>query len=341
MRRHDLLKFKIHSKMRFLNIFLLIFLTLFLTCSPKKELPFINRIQPVPKESGFRMDGYWVWGGSMIKVNGRYHLFASRWVKDKNFPENYRNDSEIVRAISVDPLGPFQFEEVIIGERDSIYWDSNMAHNPTIHKIYDEFVLFYIGSDFDTYRENSKSLLRRVGYATAQHIDGPWIRSEQPLINAESNNPAILIDDQSIKMIYRDAPLHVFLAETDHLQKPFKMVNDNVWPEHKIEDFYFFKMDDQYHFICEDNIGGISGHARWGVHLYSENGSDRWKKYDPVVVYNHELIYNNGDTLHCTRRERPQLLIQDGEITHLITGIYDGDNSWCQPVALNPPIKTN
>ena len=322
--------------MRLPRFFLLTTLILFLKCS--SDIPIRNRIQPVPKESGFRMDGYWVWGGSMIEANGKYHLFASRWIKNEKFPENYRNNSEIVRAISKNPLGPFNFEEVIIGERDSSYWDSNMAHNPTIHQIGNQYVLFYIGSDFTTYRENSKHLLRRVGYASANNIDGPWVRSDEPLLNQESNNPAILVDKKNIKMLFRDAPLRVYLAEADNFQGPFKIINNNVWPEHNIEDFYFFKMNGLYHFICEDNVGGISNHERWGVHLYSENGIDQWKKHDPVVVYDHELIYDNGDTLHCTRRERPQLLIQGGKITHLLTGIYDGKNSWCQPVALIPAV---
>lgn len=323
--------------MRLQKFFLLTILIIFLKCT--SEISIRNRIQPVPKESGFRMEGYWVWGGSMIKANGKYHLFTSRWIKDEKFPENYRNNSEIVRAISDNPLDPFKFEEVIIGERDSSYWDSNMAHNPTIHQIDDRYVLFYIGSDFTTYRENSKYLLRRVGYATSKNIDGPWVRSDEALINQESNNPAILIDDQSIKMLYRDAPLRVYLAESDNFQGPFNIINNDVWPEYNIEDFYFFKMNGLYHFICEDNVGGISNHERWGVHLYSENGIDQWKKYDPVVVYDHELIYDNGDTLNCIRRERPQLFIQEEKITHLITAIYDGNNSWCQPVALIPAVS--
>jgi len=327
--------------MTFQKIFLLIILSIFLKCTPEKDTSIRSRIQPVAKDSGFHMDGYWVWGGSMIKADGKYHLFAARWIKNEKFPENYRNNSEIVRAISDNPLGPFTFEELIIGERDSTYWDSNMAHNPTIHQIGDQYVLFYIGSDFTTYRENSDYLLRRVGYATAKNIDGPWTRSEKPIINQESNNPAILVDDHSIKLLYRDAPLNLYLAEADNLQSPFSIKNDKVWSDDKIEDFYLFKMNDLYHFISEDNRGGISGHERWGVHLYSENGIDQWKKYDPLVVYDHELIYNNGDTLHCTRRERPQLLIQEGKITHLITAIYDGNNSWCQPVALIPAVDTD
>lgn len=35
---------------------------------------------PAPVDSGFSMEGYWVWDGSVIKCeDGRYHMFASRW----------------------------------------------------------------------------------------------------------------------------------------------------------------------------------------------------------------------------------------------------------------------
>lgn len=294
--------------------------------------------EKVPAESGFRMDGYWVWGGSMIRVGSTYHLFASRWIKRMDFPREYRFDSEIVRATSTSATGPFTFEEVVIGERDSSYWDANMAHNPTIHKIGDEYVLFYIGSDFTTYRENSEYLLRLVGYASAKSIEGPWERSEKHIIREESNNPAVLVEDSRVLLLFRDAPLRVVMAEADHYKGPYEVVNDNVWPDCKLEDFYLFRTKDHYHFICEDNVGEVSGHERWGVNLYSDNGVNGWKKYDPVVVYDHDIQYENGKTLHCVRRERPQLLIEDGKITHLITGVYDGENSWCQPVKLKRPI---
>lgn len=294
---------------------------------------------PVPRESGFKMDGYWIWCGSMIKVGSTYHLFASRWPKTGEFPEGYRQNSEIVRATSNNPLGPFKFEEVVIGERDSSFWDSNMSHNPTIHKIGNEYVLFYIGSDFSTYLPNSKQLLRRVGYATSGSITGPWKRSNKPVINIESNNPAILIEKNRIKLIYRDAPLRVYLAESKTYHGPYTLVNDNLWPEHKIEDFYMFKADKKYHIICEDNIGGISGHERWGVHLVSDNGKTGWRKNDPVVAYDHDIQYSDGTKLHCVRRERPQLLTENGFITHLITSVYDGKNTWSQPVKLKNPVK--
>jgi len=320
----------------------LIILGLFLCSKDKQEKSIKDRIQPISINSGFKMEGYWVWCGSVIKVGSTYHMFASRWPKAREFPVDYFHSSEIVRATSKSLVGPYEFQEVIIGERDSSFWDSNMAHNPTIHKIGKEYVLFYIGSDFTTMRPGSDRFLRRVGYATASKIEGPWKRADKPIINLESNNPAVLVEDNNkIKLLYRDEELRVVLAKADSFKGPYKIVNDNVWPESRIEDFYLFKMDNRNHFICEDNVGGITGHERWGAHLYSDDGINNWKRYKDTIAYNHDIKYTNNSILHCTRRERPQLLIENNKITGLITAVYDGKESWCQPVEIYPPIDLN
>ena len=303
------------------------------------EEPIRDRIQPVAPNTGFKMDGYWVWCGSVIKVGSTYHMFASRWPKGKPFPVDYFHSSEIVRATSKSIVGPYIFQEVIVGERDSCFWDSNMAHNPTIHKIGKEYVLFYIGSDFSTTRPGGSSLLRRVGYATASKIEGPWVRSDKPIIDHESNNPAVLVEDDKIKLLYRDEILRVILAEADNFKGPYKMVNDNVWPECRIEDFYLFKKDRKYHFICEDNVACVTGHERWGAHLFSDDGIHDWKRYMNAIVYDHDLKYKDGTVLVCKRRERPQLLIEKKRIKSLITAVYDGKDSWCQPVEIYPPVE--
>ena len=321
-------------------IFCVLFLMILIcsSCGQEKEnLSFQDRIQAVPKDSGFKMEDYWVWGGSMIKAKGEYHLFCSRWPKGEEFPKGYLTGSEIVRATAKTPLGPFTFQEVVIGERDSSYWDSNMAHNPTIYQVEDTFVLYYIGSNFNHRNAGWPPYHRSIGYATATNINGPWQRSEKPVIKQESNNPAAYFEeDGSVKLVFRDAPLKVSIATADNYQGPYSIQNDDVWPECKLEDFYLFKHNQKYHLICEDNVGGVSGHTRWGVQLVSENGINGWRKYEPVLVYDHDIVYEDGSILHCTRRERPQLLIEGGKVTHLITGVYDGENSWCQPVELKP-----
>lgn len=324
------------------KLFVLLFMILliqFCNCNVSNiEKPLFERLQPVPRESGFKMDGYWVWGGSVIKVGSTYHLFASRWPKADKFPRGYRQHSEIVRATSSSILGPYKFHEVVIGERDSSYWDSNMAHNPTIHKINNTFVLFYIGSDFTTLQPNKRYLYRSIGSATAKSIAGPWKRCDKPIINQESNNPAVIVEKNgNIKLMFRDADLRVLLATAPSYEGPYAIENDNVWPNCKLEDFYLFKHNGQYHCICEDNVGKVSGHIRWGIHLFSDNGVNDWEKYDPVVVYDHDLEYEDGSVLHCIRREKPQLFIENGKAVCLLTGIYDGNESWCQLVKLHPP----
>lgn len=317
----------------------LLCLFLFQNCSKdSSDLSFRERVQPVDEKSGLKMDGYYVWGGSMIKVDETYHLFASRWPADTKFPSGYRTDSEIVRASSKSLTGPFTFQELVVGERDSTFWDSNMAHNPTIHKASDTFVLFYIGSDFTSYQENGTNLLRRVGYATSKSINGPWQRSDRPAIDQESNNPAVFFEDNgSVKLIFRDTQLHMFYATAPSFEGPYEIGGDDIWTECRLEDFYTFKRDGLYHLICEDNVGGVSGHERWGVHLVSDNGSNGWRRFDPVVVYDHDIELTNGRTIHCERRERPQLYIEGGKVRALITSVYDGENTWCQPVELSPP----
>ncbi len=313
-------------------LFLIILLLSVLKNLPAQDISF--DYEKTPLNSGFKMEGYWVWGGTLIKVDSVYHMFASRWPKISEFPDGYRNYSEIVHATADNALGPFQFEKVVIGERDSSFWDSNMAHNPTIYKIGDEYVLFYIGSDFTTRLPGSDAMLRRTGYASAKSIYGPWERSGSPLFENESNNPSLLIEDERVLLIYRDEKLQVYMAESDSYKGPYRAVNNNLWPHNKIEDFYLFKSGKGYHMICEDNEGGISGHVRWGVHLFSENGLNNWQKYSPLIAYNHEVAFENDSIFHCKRRERPQLFIENNKIKYLLTAVLDGKNSWCQPVKL-------
>ncbi|MDG0813971.1 glycoside hydrolase family protein [Cohnella rhizosphaerae] len=81
-------------------------------------MTFRSRLLPMPKDGGFRMDGYYIWCGSVVKAeDGRYHMFASRWPVETGFPDGYRTHSEIVRAIAEKPEGPYTFVEVVLRGR--------------------------------------------------------------------------------------------------------------------------------------------------------------------------------------------------------------------------------
>jgi len=294
-----------------------------------------ERLQAVPRRTGFRMDGYFVWCASVIKVDAMYHLFAARWPVGTGFPDGYRQHSEIVRATSPTPLGPYAFAEVVISRRAAGKWDSAMAHNPTIYQHNGTFYLFYIGSD-------QGSFYRQIGVAVADSIIGPWQRPDQPLdlgISCDANNPAVLFEsDGAVKLIWRTRDLRVFVSMAPHVDGPYTVVGSDVWPTSKLEDFYLFKRDGQYHILCEDNAGGVTGHVHWGARLVSPDGTATWRVYEPEpLAYDHTIHWTEGGSFTATRRERPWLLIEEGHATCLLTGVYDGVNTWNQPVAIAPP----
>lgn len=293
-----------------------------------------ERLRTAPKDAGFHMDGYFVWGGSVIRVGDEYHLFASRWPKATGFPQGYRSHSEIVRATSPTPLGPYTFREVVLAGRGGAWWDGKMCHNPKIVKVGDTYVLYYIGSARD-------SGLRKCGYAFAKSIEGSWSRREQPLpFGEDHNNPAPYIhQDGRVLIAFRDRDLNMYIATADAFDGRYEIAARNLFP-FKIEDPDLFFCDGWYHMVVEDNAGSLTGHVRHGGHLVSLDGL-RWQPADPVRIYDHTLRWTDGTTAEADRRERPELFNAEadrkgnGPPTHLLTAVQVGDDTWChiQPIA--------
>ena len=300
-----------------------------------KELSIADRIQPVAKGSGFAMDGWFVWCGSVIKADGQYHMFASRWPVETKFPEGYREHSEIVRAVASRPEGPFKFQEVVIGRREPDKWDSGMAHNPAIYKVGDTFVLYYIASAIG-------SRYRQIGIATAPAVTGPWTRRDKPLdlgLATDANNPAACFEpDGSVRLFWRTVNLRVCISVARTFEGPYTVANDSLWPAARLEDFFFFKHAGVYHVVCEDNAGSVTGHERWGAHLCSADGIGGWQPWPQPVAYDHTIRWTDGTEFNPVRRERPWLLIEDGKISHLYTAVLGDQRTWNQPVPLVPPL---
>ena len=298
-------------------------------------LPIAGRIQPVAKGTGFAMDGYFVWCGSVIQVGSQYHLFAARWPVETKFPDGYFRNSEIVRAVSSRPEGPYQFAQVVVGKREPDKWDSGMAHNPAIYKVGDMFVLYYNALA-------AGSRYRQIGIATAPDIAGPWTRRDQPLdlgIAADANNPSACFEpDGSVRLFWRTVNLRVFLSVARSFEGPYTLANDGVWPAARLEDFFFFKHDGMYHVVCEDNAGSVTGHERWGAHLISNDGIGGWRPAAEPAAYDHTIRWTDGTEFNPVRRERPWFLIENSKLTHLFTGVFDGERTWNQVVPIDPPV---
>ena len=298
-----------------------------------------NAFGPVAKGTGFAMDGYFVWCGSVIKVGSVYEMFASRWPVSTKFPEGYRQHSEIVRAEASRPEGPYVFKEVVIGTRAAGKWDSAMAHNPAIYHVGGTFVLFYIGSDVGSSK-------RQIGMATASSIAGPWTRRDKPLnlgLATDANNPAAWFEpDGSLKLVWRTASLRVCESVAKSFEGPYTVANDNLWPTAKVEDFFIFKKGGAYHLFCEDNAGNLTGHDRkWGGHLISDDGITNWRPAPQPIAYDDTIRWTDGTEFNPVRRERPWLLIDNGKITYLFNAVFDGKRTWNQPVPLAAPVNVD
>ncbi|MBN1247123.1 MAG: glycoside hydrolase family protein [Anaerolineae bacterium] len=308
--------------------------------------PIIERLQPIPRDSGFRMAGYFIWCASVIRVDGRYHMFASRWPGSTGDPADfhgilagYRTHSEVVRATADNPVGPYTFEQVVLDRRGPGHWDGTSCHGPKIVKVGDRYVLYYQGIACE-------SPLRKIGYAWADAITGPWHRVDAPLpLTDDANNPAPYVHaDGSILMAYRDRELHVYVARAEAYDGHYETVAHDIYPAARLEDPDIFVLDGQYHMVMEDNAGHLTGDERHGGHLVSDDGL-HWVPYDPPKVYTHTLEWNDGTSTLATRRERPELFNDhdgvkgNGEPTHLITGVLVDGHSWSVVQEIAPPDR--
>ncbi|MBQ7036799.1 MAG: glycoside hydrolase family protein [Clostridia bacterium] len=268
---------------------------------------------PVVKNSGFQMEGYHVWCGSVIREGGTYYLFAARWPEETGFPLGYLTDSEIVLATTDDLAKPFQFQKVLFGKREAKYWDSVMAHNPFIFKVDDLYVLYYIGSP-DGGCEN-----RAIGYAWSKSLTDGWTRSDAPIaLPKDANNPAIFKnDDGSFFLYFRDGHGRVSVARSDSFRGPFKVENFNLFPSSCCEDMFVYKDEKGYVMIAEDGRGYYTGLEKGGVRFRSEDGI-HWDEDSAEPAFDFDLQYDDGTHMVLQRRERP-FLFWDGDRKYLIS----------------------
>jgi hypothetical protein len=315
---------------------------------------FIDRLSPAPVGGGFRMDGYWVWCGSVVQshIDGRYHMFASRWPRNLAFAPNWMSNSEIVRAVADKPEGPYTFQEVVFAPRGAPYWDGRMTHNPTIHKHGDTYLLFYVGTTYDEPTPTPASQLiggsplqikirgnQRIGLATAPSPEGPWVRADKPILDVSASgfdsylvtNPAPCVGaDGSVLLVYKGAAgqpskLHLGVAKAPHYTQPFvKQTTTPLFPApagaphpyRHVEDAYIWREDGQYHLIMKDMDGSSGGEKGGGLYATSADGVD-WQLAAKPQAYSRKVRWSDGQVRDMAAFERPQLLIQNGKPTHL------------------------
>lgn len=329
------------------------------------------RLLPAPKGGGFAQPDYWVWCGSAIRgEDGRYHLFASRWPKKYPFYNGYAYHSEIVRAVADGPLGPFVFQERVLGHRDLSYWDGGRNHNPTIHKIAGTYCLFYEAVTFPKGMPSDEEISSRppheggtypaIGVATAPSVFGPWKRRDEPILAQRTGcwdrevvtNPAVCVTPGGrVRLYYRSYDLAIGVAEADRPEGPYRRLGTGpikvfIRPN-GIEDMFVWHNGDCFEMIAKDLSHGatLTGEFGSGVHATSKDGL-AWRVSDQPKAYSRTILWDDGtnETLGCL--ERPQLLMESGVPRVLYAAAGDGPGgfnacarTWNVAIPLAPAMR--
>ncbi len=336
--------------------------------------PYANMLLGAPRDGGFRMEDYYVWCGSVIRAeeDGKYHMFASRWERKYGFGHNWLYRSEVVRAVSDTPTGPFTYAETVLPVRDPVYFDGRNTHNPMIRYWNGTYYLYYMGTTYahepptgDALRDGALAERtwnsKRIGLATAPSIYGPWTRRDTPLLEPReapawdctvTTNPAVaILPDGTTYMLYKSracagGKLQIGVARAPRPDGPFERLSDEPIfnfpnPDFHVEDPYLWYEDGRFRLIIKDDFkngcGGVTG--VWGSGFYAESDDCiHWEIADDPIVYTRRIRWEDGEEQDCPNAERPFLLTENGRpvCLYLATGKgrapYVLEHSWNQAI---------
>lgn len=309
------------------------------------ESDFAKRLKPVGR--ALEMQGYYVWCNSPIMGNdGKVHVFFSRWEAKKGMG-GWLNDCEICRAVSDSPEGPFEFVETVLAPRPGMF-DATTCHNPSIKKVDGKYALFYMGAS------NGKTATKRIGLAIADSLNGPWQRTDKPMLEAGpqgswddhcTTNPSFIKHTNGQYWLYykswntadyeKDAPpirgnRKYGLAIAEKLEGPYKKYDRNPLIDfsHKgdnaqLEDAFVWQDKKGFKLIARDM--GRFNHEN-GLLLQSKDGL-KWS--EPKIAYYAASRYIQQPPAppHLKkygRFERPQVLFINGKPAYLFTASQGG-----------------
>ena len=308
---------------------------------------FAKKLKPVGR--ALEMEGYYVWCNSPIMApDGRIHLFFSRWTSKKGMG-GWINSSEIAHAIAESPEAPFEYVDTVLAPRGAGYWDATTCHNPHIQFIDGKYCLFYMGNS------NGKTNTKRIGLATANSLNGPWVRSEKPLLEpgAEgtwddhcTTNPAFVKHPNGQYWLYYKSwnnndyynskdPLirgnrKYGLAISQKLEGPYIRHSSNPIIDYsqkggnrQFEDAFVWLDKGKFNMLARDM--GVYNHEV-GLHIQSKDGLS-WNEpeiaYHPIKKY----VTEPPAAPHLKRYgrlERPQILFINNKPAYLFTAAQGG-----------------
>ena len=244
----------------------------------------VDAVKPRDVLNGIEESEWSYWGGNIVQgKDGVCHLFVCRWREDHPKGHMAWHESEVVRAVSKNRIGPYKVAEVI-----------GPGHNPEAYQLKDgRYVCYLINA-----------------YYLGKTAEGPWQRKkfefnprDRKIVAGLSNLSFSQREDGSYLMVNRGGGMWV---SRDGLSAWEQVTQGSNYPKVKgrYEDPVLWRTKVQYHMIVNDWHGRIAYHLRSkdGVHwkvdageaympgiAVSEDGKkDEWYKYERIKVFQDE-----------------------------------------------------
>jgi len=302
-------------------------------------------------ESSTNPPGYYYWDGTVILApDGTFHMFADRWAGSTGFNPGWQGSDPIHAVGGKSPLGPYT---------DKGYAYSNSSFGSDSHHGHNSQVVVLLNG---TYAMIVSEVVPFTIF-TASSLDGPWTPcSGSPgsglsvpsgfggNTNYASNVSLVVRPDGNFEITQR----HGLIAlSTSGICGPYKaqqptntypsseaipsQYSASIYPNRqKHSDPMGPSTVESTYTVAEDPVIWFSGgqyHVlydypgdRVGYHLTSTDGIHNWTDqglaYDPR--YAQQIFsYTDGTVDHWYKMERPNVLVENGLITHLTFAVAD------------------
>lgn len=338
---------------------LLIGLMIFSFSLQAQESQFsIDKLLPAPVAGSFRMEGYWIWGASVVEADGMFHMYATRVPMSYKFHPGWMIAAEIVHAVSDKPEGPYRFSDIALERRGTQYWDGCSTYNPQIVRHHNKYYLYYGGTrhPYETPTDEQLTLSskwcissrfnKRIGVAIADSPFGPWKRSDKPVLDVEPNtfysyltsNPApVVLPGGQVYMLFKGrshtangeySRMQLGVAYADSPGSSFKVLNEKQ-PVFKLEgqgeaeDPFLWYEGDRFYTVIKDQVGDYTGERGAGVMAYSEDCLT-WHLCQPPKAYSKKILWSDSTYTLQGNLERPFIFFKDNKPACIFFATMDG-----------------
>ncbi|MBN2573907.1 MAG: glycoside hydrolase family protein [Deltaproteobacteria bacterium] len=257
---------------------------------------------------------YFYWDGKILKVDGKYHLHCSRWPKSAGF--NQWSTSIAVHATSDNVLGP--------------YLDQGQIYDRNGGKGHNVATLALPDGSFTLYTSD----ITPGDFYTAPAITGPWTFKGSIEINKNgydipwpTSNITVMVRPNNGDFLATERSGFIYVGGSE-LLGPYEVKGPSVWPNvsgldnSRAEDPVLWYSGGCYHITVN------WWDSRVAHHLMSKDGVSDWKDmgvaYDPRTSF---IRYTDGTVNKWNNLERPNVVIENGHVTHFTFAATDIDKS--------------